>query len=74
MPEPRNIEEVCRFMGMVNYVGKFSPSLPAFTKPLRDLLKSDSTWTWDTQQKTAFEKIKKELSSPPVIAQYSPKK
>lgn len=61
-------------MGMVNYVGKFSPSLPALTKPLRDLLKSDSTWTWDAQQKTAFEKIKKELSSPPVLAQYSPKK
>lgn len=45
MPEPRNVEEVCRFMEMVNYVGKFSSSLPALTKPLRDLLKSDSTWT-----------------------------
>lgn len=74
MHEPRNVEEVRRFMGMVNYVGKFSPSLPALSKPLRDLLKSDSTWTWDAQQKTAFEKIKKELSSPPVPAQYSPKK
>lgn len=43
MPKPRNVEEVCRFMGMVNYVGKFSSSLPALKKPLRDLLKSDST-------------------------------
>nr|XP_054588665.1 uncharacterized protein LOC129153481 [Nothobranchius furzeri] len=75
MPEPRNVEEVRRFLGMVNYVGKFSSSLPALTKPLRDLLKSDSTWTWDAQQRTAFEKIKEELSSPPVLlAQYSPTK
>nr|XP_054591370.1 uncharacterized protein LOC129155169 [Nothobranchius furzeri] len=39
MPEPQNVEEVRRFLGMVNYVGKFSSSLPALTKPLRDLLK-----------------------------------
>lgn len=59
-------------MGMVNYVGKFSPHLPTLTKPLRDLLKNDSTWTWDAQQKEAFGKVKKELSSPAILAQYSP--
>lgn len=74
MPEPRNVEEVRRFLGMLNYVSKFSSSLPALTKPLRDLLKSDSTWTWDAQQRTAFEKILKELSCPSVLALYCPKK
>lgn len=39
MPQPRNVEGVRRFMGLVNYVGKFSPNLPTLTKPLRDLLK-----------------------------------
>lgn len=57
MPEPRNVEEVRRFMGMVIYAGKFSPSLPALTKPLRDVFKNDSTCTWNAQQRTAFEKI-----------------
>lgn len=38
MPEPENVEGVRRFMGMVNYVGKFSPHLPTLTKPLRDQL------------------------------------
>ena len=74
MPEPQNIEGVRRFMGMVNYVGKFSPHLPTLTKPLRDLLKNDCTWTWDIQQKTAFEAVKEELSSPTVLAQYSSKR
>uniref|UniRef100_A0A8C6LF33 Reverse transcriptase RNase H-like domain-containing protein n=1 Tax=Nothobranchius furzeri TaxID=105023 RepID=A0A8C6LF33_NOTFU len=27
-PEPQNVEDVRRLMGMVNYVGKFSPHLP----------------------------------------------
>lgn len=73
MPEPKNIEGVRRFMGMANYVGKFSPHLPTLTKPLRDLLDNDSAWTWDMQQKAAFEVVKKELSSPAVLAQYSSK-
>lgn len=72
MPEPQNVEGVRRFMGMVNYVGKFSPHLPTLTKPLRDLLRNDSTWTWDAQQKEAFAKVKTELSSPAILAQYSP--
>lgn len=74
MPEPENVEAVRRFMGMVNYVCKFSSRLPNLTKPLRDLLRSDSEWTWDAQQKTAFEAVKKELSSPAVLAQYSTKR
>ncbi len=72
MPEPQNVEGVRRFMGMVNYVGKFSPHLPTLTKPLRDLLRNDSTWAWDAQQKEAFTKVKKELSLPAILAQYSP--
>lgn len=43
MPEPQNVEGVRHLMGMVNYIGKFSPHLPTLTKPLRDLLRNDST-------------------------------
>ncbi|KAL1250988.1 hypothetical protein QQF64_018784 [Cirrhinus molitorella] len=72
MPEPQNIEGVKHFMRMVNYIEKFSPHLPTLTKPLRDLLRNDSTWVWDVQQKEAFAKVKEELSSPAILAQYSP--
>ncbi|KAI2647439.1 Transposon Tf2-9 polyprotein [Labeo rohita] len=72
MPEPQNVEGVRRFMGMVNYVGKFSPHLPTLTKPLRDLLRNDSIWVWDAQQKEAFAKVKEELSSPAILVQYCP--
>ena len=66
MPEPHNVEGVKHFIGMVNYVGKFCPHLPSLTKPLRDLLKNDSTWSWDMQQKKTFEDVMKELSYPTV--------
>ena len=61
-------------MGMVNYVGKFSPNLAELTGPIRDLLKAENMWMWGAAQKCAFEKVKNKLSSSTVLAQYSPEK
>ncbi|KAJ8340687.1 hypothetical protein SKAU_G00353200 [Synaphobranchus kaupii] len=41
MPLPKDVAEVRRFMGMVNYVGKFSPHIAELTRLIRDLLKAD---------------------------------
>ena len=73
-PRPENISDLRRLLGMVNHVGKFAPNLSDTTKPLRDLLKKETEWTWDTPQEQAFEKIKEQLSTAPVLAHYSPEK
>uniref|UniRef100_A0A9J7ZHH2 Gypsy retrotransposon integrase-like protein 1 n=1 Tax=Cyprinus carpio carpio TaxID=630221 RepID=A0A9J7ZHH2_CYPCA len=72
MPEPKSVADVKRFLGMVNYIGKFSPNIAELTGPIRDLLKAENDWTWGIQQQQAFEKVKQELSSPAVLAQYCP--
>lgn len=72
LSEPENKEDVQRFMGMVNILSKFLPHMQTFTQPLRELLKSDAAWIWGTSQRDAFERVKRELSSPPILAQYSP--
>jgi hypothetical protein len=33
------------------------------TKPLRELLKVDNAWIWDTAKENAFQQIKHELAS-----------
>ena len=38
MKPPTNIQELRRFLGMINQLSKFCPSLAEKTKPLRDLL------------------------------------
>lgn len=72
MPEPQSVEDVRRVMGMANYLGKFLPHLASYTRPIKDLLSEKNEWCWGTPQKEAFQKLKKELSSPPVLAPYSP--
>ncbi|KAL7389676.1 hypothetical protein ABVT39_008128 [Epinephelus coioides] len=44
MATPKDAADVKRFVGMVNYVGKFSPHIPELTQPLQDLLKTDNEW------------------------------
>ena len=47
-PAPQNVTELQRFLGMVNQVGRFAPNLTSLTSPLRELLRKDVMWTWDT--------------------------
>ena len=42
MKQPSNVSELCRFLGMVNQLGKFSPNIADLTKPLRELLSSSN--------------------------------
>lgn len=72
MPEPQDVADVRRFMGMVNFVGKFSPRLPDLTNPIHDLLKTENRWTCGAPQQKAFLETKKELGSETVLAQYIP--
>ena len=71
MPKPENVAELRRFLGLVNFVRKFSPGLADKSRPLRELLKKDIQWTWDSTQEQAFQEIKQALSAPPVLAHYS---
>ena len=74
MPDPKDVPDVRRFLGMVNQQMKFLPNLAEITKPVRDLLKKDSAWTWDLPQKKAFEKLKQELASDEALALYDPER
>ena len=71
---PTNVKELRRFLGMTNHLSKFTPNLAETTKKLRDLLAKKNHWTWGEPQQKAFEKIKQQLSSSPVLAIYNPEK
>ncbi|XP_023806890.1 uncharacterized protein K02A2.6-like isoform X1 [Oryzias latipes] len=72
MSTPTNVSELRSFLGMVNQLGRFIPNLAEKDKVLRDLLSKKNHWYWGPEQQTAFERLKKELSSPPVPTLYDP--
>ena len=71
--EPKNVVELRRFLGIVNYISKFLPNVTALLHPLRNLLKKDVTWSWSEAQQTSFNTIISNLTKAPVLAFYDPR-
>ena len=68
MKPPENLQDLQSFLGLVNYLNRFSPALADLTVPLRALCKKNTLFTWESSQQAAFEAIKKEITSTPVLA------
>ena len=58
MPVPKNKKELLAFLGIINYLSKFSPDMLEVCEPLRKLTSSKTTWTWNASYKQLFEKAK----------------
>ena len=71
MPAPTNISEVQCFMGMVNQLRKFCPQLANKAKPIHELLSNKNDWYWGQPQQQAFQLIKQDISSAPLLALYN---
>ena len=73
MKPPQDVSQLRSVLGFMNQVGKFIPHLSSVTKPMTDLLKSDSAWTWGPSQDKAYEEAKRLLGEAPALAYYNSK-
>ena len=71
-PCPKDVQELCSFLGLIQYYGKFMPNLSTLLHPLNELLKADSKWNWTDAFDIAFKEAKKLLASTPVLSHYNP--
>lgn len=71
-PQPRNVQELRSFLGLLHYYGKFLPDLATLLHPLNHLLRQGQKWTWSQECTQAFEDAKKLLAKAPVLTQYDP--
>ncbi|KAL1279192.1 hypothetical protein QQF64_025865 [Cirrhinus molitorella] len=74
MPAPKDVPALQRFLGMVNYMGKFIPNFSDVAAPLRKLTHKETAWCWYQQHQQAFETLKACLTTPPVLSYYDVKK
>ena len=74
MPAPQCNQQVQSFIGMVNYLSKFSARLSELAEPIRDLCKEKIPFNWGLEHDRAFHLIKKEIDATSILAYYNPKK
>ena len=58
MLAPKNKKELQTFLGIINYLGKFSPGTAVVCDPLWKLTSSKVTWTWNVLYQQLFTKAK----------------
>ena len=58
MPAPKNKKELQAFLGVINYLNKFSPGTSDACELLRKLTSSKATWTWNASYQQLFDKAK----------------
>jgi transposase InsO family protein len=74
MPNPTNVSQLRTFIGMINYMAKFLPDLAETLKPLTTLTKLNVPWNWSSAEQSAFDKIKSQLTTAPILTFYDPNK
>lgn len=67
---PADVHDLKRVLGMVNYLGKYVPNLATVGEPLYELLRQRNMWTWGDAQQAAFDRIKRLLTTAPILAFY----
>ena len=72
MPRPEDVQAVQRFVNTVKYLSKFLEGLSDMCEPLQRLMYKDVPWVWSQEQELAFEKIKKAVSTAPVLKFFNP--
>ena len=74
LPDPTNVDELRRYLGMINYLSRYIVNLSSISKPLNELLQKDTEWCWGQAQHEALLTIKNLISCAPTLAYYDAKK
>ena len=67
-PVPTSTPEVQRFLGFANYYRRFIWDFSTIAKPLHHLTERRVNFKWNDACQSAFEELRKCLSTPPILA------
>ena len=70
---PRNYNDIQRFVGLVNYIGNFLPDITSYTSPLLVMTQNGAPFHWRPLHQRCFEMIKHICDKAPVIQPIEPK-
>ena len=64
---PKDLQELCRFLGLSSYYCQFIPQFARIAKPLHNLTRKDTAFLWGEDCQTAFVSLKEKLTQAPVL-------
>ena len=67
-PIPQSLQEVRRFLGLSSYYRRFIPRFAKVAQPLHQLTRKGAEFVWSNECHSAFETLKQQLTSAPVLA------
>lgn len=73
-PEPKNVIEIRRFLGLAGFYRRFIPNFASIAEPLTRLTRKnvDFASNWKHEQLTAFNQLKSLITQPPVLTIFNP--
>ena len=74
MTMPTSATELQHFLGMCNFLSKFSPRMVEISEPLHQLTCKGIPFIWGPEHTEAFQLLKREISPAPILQYYDPKK
>jgi len=66
-PQPKNVKDVRKFLGLANYYRRFIKDFARVAKPMNVLTRKDEKWQWEDKQQKAFDELKRVFTSKPVL-------
>ncbi|GMF57282.1 unnamed protein product [Phytophthora fragariaefolia] len=67
-PVPVSQKDLRKWLGLANYLQKYSANYANMARPLTNLIKKYAVWSWTSEAQQAFEAIKSSLQSAPILA------
>jgi len=67
-PVPRNLREVCAFLGLAGYYKRFVLQFSSFASLLNAMMGKEKTFAWTAKAQQAFDQLKTALISPPILS------
>ncbi|QRW22888.1 Retrotransposable element Tf2 protein [Rhizoctonia solani] len=71
-PQPRTVKQVQAFLGFVNYLRWFIPNFSSVARPLHNLTKKETPWSWGNPEEAAFQELKLCVTQSPVLVHSNP--
>ena len=67
-PTPKSVKDLRQWLGLANYLHRYLQNYAEVAHPLSDLLRKDTEWCWKPQHQSAFDTLKQNLQSAPILA------